>query len=416
MSVPRLVLIESNTSGTGRLFVRLARQAGLEPLLLTSAPARYAFVQDERVQALRIDTSDRHALLAACRGLRAHGELAGVLSSSDHYVALAAHLALRLGLPGPRALAVRLCRDKLRQRLRLRAAGVGVPGFHAARSPAQAVAAADTLGWPVVVKPVRGTGSMGVRLCRHADEVAEHAQALLAQRTNERGQPIAARILIEEYVSGAEYSVEAFDGRIIGITRKLLGPEPWFVEIGHDHPAPLAADVRASLEAHVSDALTALDLGFGAVHVELRLSPAGPRTIEVNPRLAGGFIPELVRLASGVDLVAASIARVTGQPPPARAIGRGAASIRFLIPPRAGTLSEAVGLPAARAQSAVVEATLYGPLGQSVALQGDFRDRIGHVITAAADAHASSSAANQALRTIRLVVQDEAALPSAVIA
>jgi biotin carboxylase len=265
-----------------------------------------------------------------------------------------------------------------------------------------------------VVKPVRGTGSVGVRLCGQGGEVAAHAEMLLSQRANERGLPIPSRILVEEYVSGAEYSVEAFDGRIVGVTRKLLGSEPDFIEVGHDYPAPLGRLALEDLEAHAMHALAALRLDFGAAHVEVRLTARGPRTIEVNPRLAGGFIPELVRLASGVDLVAATVARAAGRPSPERAAGRGAASIRFLLPPRPGRLREANGLDSARDVPGVVEATLYCAPGQPLALHGDFRDRIGHVIAAAADAESSAAAATRALWSVHLLLQDETTALAAV--
>lgn len=408
MSTPQLVLIESNTSGTGLLFLRLARRLGLEPLLLATEPSRYAFAAAEGVELRRVDTSDRRALLALCRTLGVQGRLAGVLSSSEYYVAMAAHLALRLGLPGPHPLALRRCRDKFRQRLRLRAAGLGVPAFRQARTPAEAVAAARALGLPAVLKPVRGTGSIGVRLCRSEEAVATHATRLLAQRANERGLALARRLLVEQYVLGPEYSVEAFDGRVVGVTRKLLGPEPHFLEVGHDYPAPLDARTRARLVTHVERGLVALGLGFGAAHVELRLTPDGPMTIEVNPRLAGGLIPELVRLASGRDLLAASIARATGRSVPVAEPGarvHGAASIRFIVPERAGLVQQVTGLDIARGLPDVVEVLVDRPLGEPVTLQGDFRDRIGHVIATAADADSSAAAAARALRAVQVHVQ-----------
>jgi hypothetical protein len=52
---------------------------------------------------------------------------------------------------------------------------------------------------------------------------------------------------------------------------------------------------------------------------------------------------------------------------------------------------------------------LYQPPGQWVVLHGDFRDRIGHVITVASDAEASAASAAQALRGVLLLVQDGAA-------
>ena len=57
----------------------------------------------------------------------------------------------------------------------------------------------------------------------------------------------------------------------------------------------------------------ALGLGFGPAHTEIRLGPQGPVVIEVNPRLAGGQIPTLVRLATGIDLVGATVDAVIGE-------------------------------------------------------------------------------------------------------
>ena len=100
-------------------------------------------------------------MLAACAGL----DPAGVTSSSEYSVATAAEAARALGLPHPDPDAVRDCRDKPTQRRRLAAAGLPGPAFGAAGSAAAAVAAAARVGYPVVVKPVSGSGSIGVRRC-----------------------------------------------------------------------------------------------------------------------------------------------------------------------------------------------------------------------------------------------------------
>ncbi|GAA3348503.1 hypothetical protein GCM10020358_67200 [Amorphoplanes nipponensis] len=157
------------------------------------------------------------------------------------------------------------------------------------------MAAAADLGPPVVVKPVTGSGSAGVRLCADAGEVAEWAARLLGGDGGPTGP-----ILVETAVRGPEFSVETFDGVVRAVVGKRLGPEPWFVEIGHDVPAPVPAAVRAELGETTRRALAALGLGWGAAHTELRLSAAGPVVIEVNPRLAGGMIPAAVRAATGL--------------------------------------------------------------------------------------------------------------------
>ena len=42
-----LVFVESNTSGTGRLFVRIAREMGFRPVLVTARPEKYAYLAGE---------------------------------------------------------------------------------------------------------------------------------------------------------------------------------------------------------------------------------------------------------------------------------------------------------------------------------------------------------------------------------
>lgn len=45
-----------------------------------------------------------------------------------------------------------------------------------------------------------------------------------------------------------------------------------------------------------------LGLKNSVVHVEFKIKDGEPRFIELNPRMAGGFVPELYRLAFGIDL------------------------------------------------------------------------------------------------------------------
>ncbi len=44
MKKPSLVFIESNTSGTGQLFVKAAVQQSMQPILLAAKPSRYPYI------------------------------------------------------------------------------------------------------------------------------------------------------------------------------------------------------------------------------------------------------------------------------------------------------------------------------------------------------------------------------------
>jgi biotin carboxylase len=402
----RLVFIESNTSGTGRLFARAARAEGLAPLLLSDNPARYGYAAEDEIEVLEVDTQDEDALTRVCLRVADASGLAGVTTSSEYFIGTAASVARRLGLPGPDAPAVRACRDKHKQRRRLRAAGVGIPEFLQATTVKEALAGAETLGPPVVVKPVGGSGSVGVRLCTRAEEAAAHAARLLRQRRNERGMAVPRRVLIEAAVGGPEYSVETFSRRVVGVTRKHLGARPYFVEVGHDHPAELPEEEMRAVCDTALRALEALGLGWGPAHVELRFAADGPKIIEVNPRLAGGYIPELVRLARGVDLIAETIKLVAGRGAEVRATLARHSSIRFILPEQEGVLAGVDGIDEAAGLPGVVEVRLYLPVGSKLQLCGDFRDRVGHVLACGDDAPSVREAAEAGRDAVRLRVRE----------
>jgi biotin carboxylase len=405
-----LVLVESNTTGTGRDFAVAARARGLRPVVLSPHPDRYPWVAEDDVDVARADTTDPASISALSRAAAEGSTLAGLVTSSEYFVAVTARAAASLGLPGPDPTAVDRCRDKRRQRMALRHAGVGVPAFAAAVSPEDAVEAATSIGYPVVVKPADGTGSRGVGLCRNATEVRDHSARLLAQRLDERGQPTIPAVLVEEHVTGPEVSVETFGRRIVGVTAKHLGPLPSFVECGHDFPAD-PAEGPGSPAALALAAVEALGLGFGAAHTEIRLSPRGPVIIEVNPRLAGGRIPTLIRLATGLDLVGATIDAVTGTDRALPEPGPGHASIRFVVMPQAGRVRRTAGIAAAAGVPGVVDVAIAARPGQRVGGTGSFLDRVGHVITAAATATAAQMAADTALALLRVdIAEDDAAV------
>src|SRR5215216_612843 len=113
---PWLAFIESNTSGTGRLFARTAIEKGFRPVLLTADSSRYRYVAEDDIEVLQVDTQDEGAMLKACASLGSTGRLAGIMTSSEYFIAAAASLASELGLPGPRPHAIRECRDKSIQR------------------------------------------------------------------------------------------------------------------------------------------------------------------------------------------------------------------------------------------------------------------------------------------------------------
>ena len=383
----RLVFVESNTTGTGMLALSRARDLGLAPVVITNRPGRYAGIGEADCQIIRCDTNSADTLAAAVLAQFAPDEVAGVTTTSEFYLEAAASLAESLRLPGNPPEAVSACRRKSATRRLLADAGlpqpVSVPVTRATEVP-EAVAAT---GLPCVVKPAADSASTGVLLCDSIEQAQEHAAKMLAITHNVREQVVPPEVLVEEFVQGPEFSVETIfiDGalQLVGITRKSVSPPPSFVELRHAFPAPLDEAASGEIEQTVRTAIKAIGLRHGACHTELRLTPAGPTIIEINARLAGGMIPELIRLASGPDLLTQQLRAAVGM---AVELPQGALNptgVAFITSSAEGRLASLDGIEAVRHLDGVAEVRISRRPGDPVKPATDAYDRIGYVIASA---------------------------------
>lgn len=304
------------------------------------------------------DTSDADDTTRAVAALLAgHRGPGAVLTWDETLLETTAEVARRLRLPHLGPEAARRCRDKLATRRLLAAAGVPSAAFRQVRSREEALAAADALGWPVVVKPRALAGSIGVTLAGDPGQLSRaYDQALAASFPGIRAP---AGAIVEEYLSGPEISVDCAvsDGavRIVNVAHKRLGFAPYFEEVGHLvapwRHEPWADEVRSV----VTDAHTALGIRTGLTHTELRRTPTGPRVVEVNGRLGGDFIPLLGTLATGVDPVAAAADLALGRPPRLVPVSDRCAEVRFVYPEHDGIV-RSLDLTAAADAPGIVEA------------------------------------------------------------
>jgi len=399
-----VVFIESNTSGTGAQLVRKALNRGLCVHFVTADPSRYPFLTTEMLHPLLVDTQDLRAVERLVHELPA---VAAVLSSSDYYVESAAAVARSLGLFAADPEAVHRCRDKWALSRALTSAGVSTPATVRVTDHATATEALREVGLPLVVKPVSGSGSIDVRLHRDARSYFEHVEVLLAGTDDV--------VLAQRFVEGSEYSVEVLGTdagmEVFGVTKKHLGPEPTFLEVGHDFPAPLSAQDERVLLDESHRALRAVGLSRGPAHVELRLGEDGPVVIEVNPRLAGGMIPSLIQHALGVDVLERLLDVHLGEDSQRVARVRRAASIAQIVPPEPGIVAQVQFPPLTGLENIVGAWTTKGP-GHVHRGTGDFRDRIGHVISRGSDTVQSRAALNAYLPGVRVVMRSTESLPA----
>jgi len=386
-----LAVIEANTTGTGMIALRAAANLGLRPVFLTNRPERYRGLADTNTEVIRCDTNDLTALHRVLRSRWRASELSGITTTSEYYLSAVAALAEEFGVIGNSVTAVARCRDKFELRRLLSASGLSSIRFRRIERVEEVADVVAEVGLPCVVKPVDESGSVGVRRCATASEAAEQAAALLTARVNGRVQPRVPAVLVEEYLDGPEYSVEMImaDGvpMPLGITEKTVSHAPYFVEQRHLYPADVWPELAAEFHRAAGAAVLAIGLQVGAVHVELRRTVHGPVVIEVNARLAGGMIPDLVRLTSGLDLVEAQVRAFTGMsmksstdPVSPRVRYPKVAGIQFIMPRRAGVVREVCGVVDARRVPGVESVVLTVAQGDGVAPPVDALGRVGHVI------------------------------------
>lgn len=255
-------------------------------------------------------------------------EADAITSLHDFTVRTAAALAAAAGRPGPGEEAAQATRDKRLLRAAWQQAGLAVPRWAAVDSAADLGRFFGGRAVAAILKPADLASSAAV----YRVAIARQALARLDQV---RKLSFEGAGVVEEYVAGPEYSVEAavHEGETIvaAITSKETAAPGLFLERQHLVPAPLDGADRMALADVTAAAVRAINLRDAVVHAELKLAPDGAVPIELACRPAGGFLPDLVYLASGTNLyrMQAELALGAGTPEPAPF--RQVAAVRFLI-------------------------------------------------------------------------------------
>jgi len=156
------------------------------------------------------------------------------------------------------------------------------------------------INYPVIVKPRDNSGSRGVIYCRDLNEITQAVREAFQYTKKES-------VLIEEFIEGKEYSVEAIhykgESHVIQITEKITSDFPYNVELGHMQPADLSADQQNEIRLLVRKTAEVLKFENCASHTEIKINQNGIFVIETSPRLGGGFITStLVPLSLGVNM------------------------------------------------------------------------------------------------------------------
>ncbi|ETK35455.1 ATP-grasp domain-containing protein [Microbispora sp. ATCC PTA-5024] len=310
-------------------------------------------------------------------------------------------IAEELGKAVNPSRSIELLNDKLAMRRLLAEHGMSPVRFATADRWQDVPALLGGFELPVVVKPTELAGSRGVYLLHHAGQVEEWGRLL--DSCDYRGP-----VLVEEYLRGPEFSVETLsDGgrhQVVGVTRKVLGPPPLFVEAGHVHPAPDGPDTRAIGELAVR-LLTAAGYRTGPAHTEVIWTSSGPRIVESQARLGGDQIPRLVQLSTGIDIERAVFRILGGRAPGPRERRRVAHIAYFSFTP--GLVRSVQGVEEARALGFVDMLEMPFQPGGRVPVTVDWRTRHGFVVVSGDTEEQALARARHVQSLVRVEVEPD---------
>lgn len=390
-------------------FVRKARELGLDVVYIQH-PDEYDRTHWPYVdQALLVDYADTARLLPLVRSLHAAYPFQAVVSLYELGLLPAAEIDHMLGLDGNSLATVEMLLDKWRMRQHLNALGISPVAAAVGETEQELREFVQVHGLPVIVKPTREAGSIGIFAVRDDAELASVIARFRALNDQFSKKDLAGELdqfLVEEYLDGPEISVEtlSFDGRhvLIGVTDKVCGG-PGFVEIGHSVPSRHPAALLREVQDLVMTLLDAVGLRHGPAHTEVKLTSRGPKLIESHNRIGGDRINDLHEVVCGVDMERYALGSPFAlieplQQSPGASAG---AAIRFLTPPP-GRVIEVTGVETVTTDPAFVDLEITVEPGAEVPPLTWSEDRVGHVIARGETADEAIANCERLLAAVRI--------------
>jgi biotin carboxylase len=330
------------------------------------------------VRVIETDDFSTASLRRIIADLRREFEVRGLCSSfgpfrPEGFVHEAVSIvAAELCLPHNPVDALYRATNKYLAREALAAAGIPNVAYALATDEPSLLAAARSIGYPVVLKPLTGVGSSLILRCENDRQAADAFRLAmdilpLAHYEQLRMAPHRARtldgaltefdpvraVLVERYIEGPEASVECL---VVGdhvvplvVHDKILLEETPTICFEHLLVAPperFSADEVEEMRNYAVQVVQAVGLRDLFCHVELRYTKDGPRLLEINPRLGAGCVRDSIETFTGMDVDVTEAALIVGDAelPAIAPQSSERHAMAFLFSPCAGVLTEFSGL------------------------------------------------------------------------
>jgi acetyl-CoA carboxylase, biotin carboxylase subunit len=318
-------VLVANRAEIARRVLRTARRMGIRGVAVYSdadADLPYVHEADEAVHIGPAQPArsylDAAAIIEAARETNAQAVHPGYGFLAENADFAREVIAAGLTWVGPDPAAIEEMGDKIRARNLMERSGVPVsPG---SREPvtdaAAAIAEADRIGYPVMVKAAAGGGGIGMGVAAGPAEL--HAAFETARSRAERffGSP---EILLERYVTRARHvEVQILglaDGRVLALGERDCSVQRRHQKVAEETPSPgVSAGLREQMLAAAVRAGEAVGYrGAGTVECLVDTQAGSFVFLEMNTRLQVEH--PVTELVTGIDLVEQQFLIAAGEPP-----------------------------------------------------------------------------------------------------
>ncbi|MEK4213669.1 biotin carboxylase [Bacillus wiedmannii] len=312
-----IVFIETNKSGSSREAIKAAEKLNFFTVLLTK---KTKFINERTIfpdvhQMIFTDINDYDNIITTIEKLNKSGKnIKGIFSFIDPYVYVAARLSEKFCSNIVSTNAIHHMENKILTRNVLKDLPISLS--YLIYKPTESLSSffkkTNKINFPLIVKSPKSTGSKDVLLVKDNDQLILSIQSLLKKLPNEE-------ILLEEYIDGPQYLVEILvqNGKvhIIAVIEQEITLFERFIVTGYSLLGQVDKRLYNSLFNAVNSVIQAFNMKNGACHLELRRIKDVWKLIEINPRISGGAMNDIIEIGHGINLVQETIRLMLGNKP-----------------------------------------------------------------------------------------------------
>lgn len=291
--------------------VKAAKEQGYYVITCDYLPDNVAHKYSD--EFANFSTTDKERILAYAR----EKKIDGVVTFTDSGVVTTAYIQHHLGLPqiGPLE-SVEILQNKARFRQFLTDNGFVVPKAKGFSKKDEAMASKDFFTLPVIVKPVDAAGSKGVTKVSKWEEL-ESAIDWAIQFS------FSGDFIIESFIEkkGCSSDSDCFsvDGQFIFMSfsaqrfdEQAAGE---YTPAAYSWPSTLGKEAEEELSKELQRLISLLGMRTTVYNVETRVGTDGkPYIMEISPRGGGNRLSEMMRYATGVDMITGAVRAAVGDP------------------------------------------------------------------------------------------------------